>query len=208
MIFWYPQAKFIIDCHLHYYYYVPSTLENIFIKITLNTFKFQSVEFIIHYPNSYFGPVVQTVWFHQTKYCVPSTGQNWLIMNTLKALWGQSVESIILMHILLIFCKYQKVNGFDLGTHIPWTNEVSWVEKCWSHSLAFSKNIILVQRTCAWLGRTVLPYQIFIPECQMDNNAKGMCSETSCCESDSLLSYFPHHWISLSLKRVNKLFCK
>ena len=32
--------------------------------------------------------------------------------------------------------KYPKVNGFDLGTHIPLTNEVSWVEKYWSHPLA------------------------------------------------------------------------
>ena len=48
--------------------------------------------------------------------------------------------------------KYQKVNGFDLRTHIPWTNEVSWVEKYWSHPLANSKNIISVRRTCvaAW----------------------------------------------------------
>ena len=45
--------------------------------------------------------------------------------------------------------KYQKVKGFDLGTHIPWTNEVSWVEKYWPHALANSKNIISVQRTCA-----------------------------------------------------------
>ena len=44
--------------------------------------------------------------------------------------------------------KYQKVNGFDLGTHIPWTNEVSWVEKYWSHPLVNSKNIISVQQTC------------------------------------------------------------
>ena len=44
--------------------------------------------------------------------------------------------------------KYQKVNGFDLRTHIPWTNWLSWVEKYWSHPLGNSKNIILVQQTC------------------------------------------------------------
>ena len=45
--------------------------------------------------------------------------------------------------------KYQKVNGFDLRTHIPWTNWLSWIEKYWSHLLTNSKNIISVQQTCA-----------------------------------------------------------
>ena len=43
--------------------------------------------------------------------------------------------------------KSQKVNGFDLRTHIPWADEVSWVEKYWSHPVANSKNIISVRRT-------------------------------------------------------------
>ena len=47
--------------------------------------------------------------------------------------------------------KYQKVNGFDLKTHIPFTNRLSWVEKYWSHPLGNSKNIILVQQTCVLL---------------------------------------------------------
>ena len=52
---------------------------------------------------------------------------------------------------LLLGQKYQKVNGFDLRTHIPWTNWVSRVEKYWSHPLGNSKNIISVQQTCGWL---------------------------------------------------------
>ena len=44
--------------------------------------------------------------------------------------------------------KYQKVNGFDLGTHIPLTNRLSQVEKFWSHPLGNLKNIILVQQAC------------------------------------------------------------
>ena len=54
--------------------------------------------------------------------------------------------------------KYQKENGFDLGTHIQWTNEMSWVEKYWSHPLSNSKNIILVQRTC---GKSSFSTHIF-----------------------------------------------
>ena len=46
--------------------------------------------------------------------------------------------------------KYQKVNGYDLNTHTPLTNRLSWAEKYWSHPLGNSKNIILVQKTCAW----------------------------------------------------------
>ena len=46
--------------------------------------------------------------------------------------------------------KYQKVNGFDLRTHIPWTNWSSKVEKYWSHPLTNSKNIFLVRQTCDW----------------------------------------------------------
>ena len=52
--------------------------------------------------------------------------------------------------------KYQKVAGFDLRTHIPWTNWLSWVEKYWSHPLANSKNIILVQQTCDWTHKQTL----------------------------------------------------
>ena len=44
--------------------------------------------------------------------------------------------------------KYQKANGFDLKTHIPLTDTLSWVEKYRSHPLGNSKNIILVQQTC------------------------------------------------------------
>ncbi len=47
--------------------------------------------------------------------------------------------------------KYQKVTGFDLRTHIPWNNELSWVKKYWSQSLTNLKNIILVQQTCGTL---------------------------------------------------------
>ena len=47
------------------------------------------------------------------------------------------------------FCRqqYQKVNGFDLKTHIPWTDWLSWVEIYLSHPLTNLKNIILVQQT-------------------------------------------------------------
>ena len=48
--------------------------------------------------------------------------------------------------------------------------------------------------------------QKILPECQMDNNVEDMCSETSCYESESMLSYSPHHWISQSFKRFIKRF--
>ena len=41
-----------------------------------------------------------------------------------------------------------------------------------------------------------------LPGCRMGNNAEGRCSETSCCEFDSLLSYFPLHWISQSFNII------
>ena len=34
--------------------------------------------------------------------------------------------------------KYQKVNGFDLRTHIPWTNWLPWVEKYESYPISLS----------------------------------------------------------------------
>ena len=46
--------------------------------------------------------------------------------------------------------KYQQVNGFDLRTHIPWTNGLSWVKRYRSHPLTNSKNIFLVRQTCDW----------------------------------------------------------
>ena len=42
----------------------------------------------------------------------------------------------------------QKPDVFDLMTHIPWTTDMSWVEKYWSHPLTNLLNIILVRRTC------------------------------------------------------------
>ena len=47
--------------------------------------------------------------------------------------------------------KYQKVNGFDLRTHIPWQRTLSGIKKYLSHPLGNSKNIILVRQTCAQL---------------------------------------------------------
>ena len=49
----------------------------------------------------------------------------------------------------------KKPDVFDLMTHIPWTTDMSWVEKYWSHPLTNSLNIILVRRTCDDLGVTL-----------------------------------------------------
>ena len=43
----------------------------------------------------------------------------------------------------------KKPHVFDFMTHIPWTTDMSWVEKYWSHPLTNLLNIILVRRTCA-----------------------------------------------------------
>ena len=70
--------------------------------------------------------------------------------------------------------KYQKVNGFDLRTHIPWTNWLSRVEKYWSHPLGNSKNIISVQQTCAG------PYR---PSCHASDSKIPPGDSISCLQS-------------------------
>ena len=55
----------------------------------------------------------------------------------------------------------KKPDVFDLMTHIPWTTDMSWVEKYWSHPLTNSLNIILVRRTCVEKGSAVKAVHTF-----------------------------------------------
>ena len=87
--------------------------------------------------------------------------------------------------------KYQKVAGFDLRTHIPWTNQLSWVEKCWSHSLGKSKNIILVQQTR--VNRTFV-------KATLDANKMWEIKSGLPLDANNSYQSIKHNWTYLSVR--------
>ena len=70
-----------------------------------------------------------------------------LTYNHIQTMTKPSHSGCFLKHFWPIFGqKYQKVNGFDLRIHIPWTRTLSGLEKYLSQHLGNSKNIILFGR--------------------------------------------------------------